>query len=87
MILAGFSIMRELKANLEVEQPGEILNRFRERIDNAKTICVGQFHQHSFDNERIVVSANNSYLTINNTEEYEVSFMKVVDIPVLYQIL
>jgi hypothetical protein len=76
----------QLKANLEVEQPEETIHRFRERIDKAQTICVGQFHQHSFDNERFVVSSNNSYLKLNITDEYKVSFMKVVDIPIVYQI-
>ena len=73
----------QLKANLEVEQPEETVHRFKERIDKAQTICVGQFHQHSFDNERFVASSNNNYLKLNITEEYEVNFMKVVDIPIV----
>ena len=77
----------QLKANLEVEREGDIIHRFKERIDESQTFCVGQFHPHSFENEIFVISSKDSYIKINKTAEYEVNIIKVVHINIVYYFL
>ena len=70
----------QLKANLEIENPGEIKSRFRERFDDAQTLCVGQFHPHSFENERFMIYSNDSYVQLNIRADYEVNIINFIRI-------
>ena len=70
----------KLKANIEVEREGEIIDGLKEKIDKAQTFCVGQFHPHSFENERFVVSSKDSYqdgIKLDITAKYKVNIIKL----------
>ena len=58
--------------------PGEIQHRFRERFDDAQTVCVGQFHQRSFENDRFMTFSNDSYVKLDITAEYKVNIIKFI---------
>ena len=64
---------QELKENLKVEQPKELKDRFEEKVDSSQTFCVGQFFNHSFDNQHFVMILNQTYTTLNRSPELEVN--------------
>ena len=62
----------KLKDNLQVEQPKELDDKFKGKVDNSQTVCVGQMHNHSFENEQFVVVTGLNYDVVNRTPILEV---------------
>ena len=63
---------RLLKENLKIDQPDVFVNEgenaTNNMMDKAKTFCIGQVHQHSFENELFYnrVTTSGSYETISS---------------------
>ena len=54
---------QELRENLAIEQPQEVANHtwFKQMVNDSDTFCVGQFLQHSFENEKFVFLKDGVY--------------------------
>ena len=70
----------ELKENLAVEQPQEVANHswFKKMVNDSDTFCVGQFLQHSFENEKFVFFKNGVYHDYANYDYLKV-FWRLID--------
>ena len=53
-----------LKVNLEVE--GKMQAGFEEEVTKSETFCVGQTHEHSFENEQFFYRDNSKYTKLEN---------------------
>ena len=62
-----------LKENLEVEQPAEVNDKFKKVVDDSDTFCVGQFHEHSFANEKFVSCSKGVCHNLSKTSQLKVN--------------